>query len=72
MQPFRDGASWLKQKWKEHPHATGAILAVGATVAVLGTGGAALIVGVPLAAAGAGLSNAIASDPGKKDEEEKK
>lgn len=57
--------AWAKDKWQKHPNATGAVLGAGATIAILGTGGAALILGVPIALAGAGISKAIASDPGE-------
>jgi hypothetical protein len=72
MTPIRDGWGWAKDKWREHPHLTGAVATGAAVVAVLGTGGAALIIGVPTVLAGAGLSAAIARDPGVKKEEEKK
>jgi hypothetical protein len=75
MTPLRDGWGWAKEKWREHPHLTGAVATGAAVVAVLGTGGAALIIGVPTVLAGAGLSAAVARDPGSqpdKKEEEKK
>jgi hypothetical protein len=72
MTPIRDGWDWAKGVWKAHPSATGAIAAGAAVVAVLGTGGAALVLGVPTVLAGAGISKAIAGDPGVKEEEEKK
>jgi hypothetical protein len=76
MQPIRDSAGWLKRTWLKHPHLTGAVATGAAVIAVVGTGGTALFLGVPAVLAGAGLSNAIASDPGSKEdtkkEEEKK
>jgi hypothetical protein len=79
MTPIRDGWTWAKGVWKAHPSATGAVAAGAAVVAVLGTGGAALVLGVPTVLAGAGISKAIAGDPGvqepkkeEKKEEEKK
>jgi hypothetical protein len=69
MRPIRDGWDWAKGVWKKHPSATGAIATGAAVVAVIGTGGAALVLGVPAVLAGAGISKAIANDPGVKEEE---
>ena len=71
MTPIRDGLGWIKDTWKAHPSATGAVVGTVAVVTVLGTGGVALLVGVPVLLASAGISRAIADDPGVKDEEKK-
>jgi threonine dehydrogenase-like Zn-dependent dehydrogenase len=58
---------WLKDTWKKHPYAVGAVTAVGATVLTLGTGPVGVLVALAAAGAGGGVSKSIADEQERKD-----
>ena len=64
--PGKNAWEWTKKKAKDHPALTGAVVAGGAVVAVVGTGGLGLVVALSAAAAGSGIAKNIASDKGEK------